>query len=133
MDESVPKHAHGTIESEASRPSSTQMLMDAVMELYDRIVDKDLLIRRINITANKLADEHTVANDDAYEQADFFTDYEAVKKQREKRGSRSGSGTSHAGSYAQYQEKIWKECNSEGDEPAGGSNGQRPKCTDRRT
>ena len=54
------------------------------MELYDRIVDKDLLIRRINITANKLADEHTVANDDAYEQLDFFTDYEAVKKQREK-------------------------------------------------
>ena len=61
-----------------------QMLMDAVMELYDRIVDKDLLIRRINITANKLVDEHTVTNDDAYEQLDFFTDYEAVKEQREK-------------------------------------------------
>ena len=79
----VPKHAHGTINLKR-QTSSTQMLMDAVMELYDRIVDKDLLIRRINITANKLADEHTVANDDAYEQLDFFTDYEAVKKQREK-------------------------------------------------
>lgn len=97
----VPKHAHGTINLKR-QTSSTQMLMDAVMELYDRIVDKDLLIRRINITANKLADEHTVANDDAYEQLDFFTDYEAVKKTKGKRGSRSGSGTSHAGSYAQY-------------------------------
>ena len=79
----VPKHAHGTINLKR-QTSSTQMLMDAVMELYDRIVDKDLLIRRINITANKLVDEHTVANNDAYEQLDFFTDYEAVKKQREK-------------------------------------------------
>lgn len=79
----VPKHAHGTINLKR-QTSSTQMLMDAVMELYDRIVDKDLLIRRINITANKLVDEHTVTNDDAYEQLDFFTDYEAVKKQREK-------------------------------------------------
>ena len=79
----VPKHAHGTINLKR-QTSSTQRLMDAVMELYDRIVDKDLLIRRINITANKLVDEHTVANNDAYEQLDFFTDYEAVKKQREK-------------------------------------------------
>ena len=79
----VPKHAHGTINLKR-QTSSTQMLMDAVMELYDRIVDRDLLIRRINITANKLVDEHTVTNDDAYEQLDFFTDYEAVKKQREK-------------------------------------------------
>ena len=79
----VPKHAHGTINLKR-QTSSTQILMDAVMELYDRIVDKDLLIRRINITANKLVDEHTVTNDDAYEQLDFFTDYEAVKKQREK-------------------------------------------------
>ena len=79
----VPKHAHGTINLKR-QTSSTQILMDAVMELYDRIVDKDLLIRRINITANKLVDEHTVTNDDAYEQLDFFTDYEAVKKQRVK-------------------------------------------------
>ena len=79
----VPKHAHGTINLKR-QTSSTQMLMDAVMELYDRIVNKDLLIRRINITANKLVDEHTVMNDDAYEQLDFFTDYEAVKKQKEK-------------------------------------------------
>ena len=79
----VPKHAHGTINLKR-QTSSTQMLMDAVMELYDRIVNKDLLIRRINITANKLVDEHTVTNDDAYEQLDFFTDYEAVKKQKEK-------------------------------------------------
>ena len=33
------------------------LITDAVMELYDRIVDKNLLIRRINITANRLVDE----------------------------------------------------------------------------
>lgn len=31
--------------------------MDAAMELYDRIVDKNLLVRRINVTANHLIDE----------------------------------------------------------------------------
>ena len=55
------------------------------MELYDKIVNKKLLIRRINIVANKLVDEHSVKNANKYEQLDLFTDYEILKKQREKK------------------------------------------------
>ena len=52
------------------------------MELYDRIVDKNLLIRRINITANKLVDEIFSKEEETYEQLDLFTDY-TVKEQEQ--------------------------------------------------
>ena len=53
------------------------------MELYDKIVNKKLLIRRINITANRLVDESSVKKEEVYEQLDLFTDYEAQRKKRE--------------------------------------------------
>ena len=46
----IPKHAHGTINLERYT-SSTKQIMDAAGELFDRITDKSLLIRRLNITA----------------------------------------------------------------------------------
>lgn len=63
----VPKHAHGTTNLKR-QTSSTMLITDAVMELYDRIVDKNLLIRRINITANKLVDESFSKEEETYEQ-----------------------------------------------------------------
>lgn len=79
----VPKHAHGT--ANLDRPtSSTKQIMDAVLNLYDNIVNPDLLVRRINLTANRLVKEETVAEKDAYEQLTLFTDYEALQKEREK-------------------------------------------------
>ena len=59
------------------------MITDAVIELYDRIVDRNLLVRRINITANRLVDESSVEREEVYEQLDFFTDYEAQRKKQE--------------------------------------------------
>lgn len=81
----IPKHAHGTTNLKR-QTSSTQMIMDAVMELYDRIVDKNLLIRRITITANKLIDERFAKQPDAYEQMDLFTDYKELERTRKKEG-----------------------------------------------
>ena len=52
----IPKHAHGTANLDR-QTSSTKLIMDAVMELYDRIVNPDLLVRRINLTACKVVDE----------------------------------------------------------------------------
>ena len=78
----VPKHAHGTTNLKR-KTSSTMLITDAVMELYDRIVDKNLLIRRINITANKLVDESSVKKEEVYEQLDLFADYEAQRKKQE--------------------------------------------------
>lgn len=78
----VPKHAHGTANLE-KKTSSTRLIINAVMDLYDRIVDEYLLVRRITITANKLVDESSVKQEDEYQQLDLFTDYEVQKKQAE--------------------------------------------------
>lgn len=77
----IPKHAHGTGNLD-KHSSSTKLIMKAVMELYDRIVDKKLLIRRINITANHVIDEASMPKPAAFEQLDLFTDYEAVRERQ---------------------------------------------------
>ena len=77
----VPKHAHGTANLE-KKTSSTRLITNAVMDLYDRVVDENLLVRRITITANKLVDEKSVKQEDEYQQLDLFTDYEAQRKKQ---------------------------------------------------
>ena len=79
----VPKHAHGTVNLK-SGTSSTKEIMEAVLGLYDRIVDHDLLVRRITITANRVVAETLVKGKNAYEQLDLFTDYAALQNQRQK-------------------------------------------------
>lgn len=78
----VPKSAHGTTNL-GRQTSSTKLLLDAVTELYERIVDKNLLIRRVNITANHVVDEATVQGTVNFEQLDLFTDYTAVQAKKE--------------------------------------------------
>ena len=79
----VPKHAHGT--ENLGRPTaSTKRIMQAVLTLYDRIIDKDLLIRRIYLTANRLIPEGSWQPPAACEQLDLFTDYTALRQQRER-------------------------------------------------
>lgn len=79
----VPKHAHGTANLE-QMTSSTRLIMDAVTALYERIVDKKMLVRRINVTANHLIDESTAQEkgQDSFIQMDLFTDYEDLEKQK---------------------------------------------------
>ena len=75
----VPKHAHGT--ANLDRPtSSARLISDAVMELFDRITDPALLVRRINLTANHVTDEDTASRNPVPVQYDLFTDYEAVER-----------------------------------------------------
>ena len=45
------------------------------MELYERIINKDLLVRRINVTANNVKNILELKNQKFYEQIDLFTDY----------------------------------------------------------
>ena len=79
----VPKHAHGTFNFD--RPtSSSRQIMDGATQLFDRCVNADLLVRRMNITANHVVPEASVvAKDQAPQQLDLFTDYEALEKQRQ--------------------------------------------------
>ena len=53
------------------------------MNLYDRIVDKNLLVRRINVVANRLVDEGSVQEEENYEQMNLFTDYGEVGARKE--------------------------------------------------
>ncbi len=77
----IPKHAHGTKNLDFQTASS-QFIVDASLKLYDSIVDKSLLIRRIHITATHLADETECSKAVSYEQLDLFTDYAALEKKR---------------------------------------------------
>lgn len=77
----IPKHAHGT-GNLGKYTSSTREILQAVSELYDRIVDPDLLIRRLNIVANHVIDEAAVPAEPVTEQLDLFTDYEARDRQQ---------------------------------------------------
>ena len=78
----VPKAAHGSINLDAPT-SSTRRITEAVMELYDRIVDRNLLVRRMYVVANRVMDENSVKAKTQPEQLELFTDYEALEKERE--------------------------------------------------
>lgn len=77
----VPKHAHGTV-SLGRRTSSSQLITDAVTQLYDRIVNPALLIRRVTIAAGRLTDEADAPESGQYEQPDLFTDYAALEREQ---------------------------------------------------
>jgi len=83
----VPKHAHGTANL-GCPTSSAQTIMAAVMELYGRIINPALLIRRVYVAANHVADENQAVGKGSYEQLDLFTDYEALEREREKEARR---------------------------------------------
>ena len=79
----VPKHAHGTFNFEKPT-SSSRLIMDGATDIFDRCVNPDLLIRRLNLTTNHVVSEASVsAQNNAPRQLDLFTDYEALEKQRQ--------------------------------------------------
>ena len=78
----IPKHAHGTANLEEYTASSKR-ITNAILELFDRIVDKNLLIRRMYLTANRVTGESSIPRQPAMEQLDLFTDYEAARAKKE--------------------------------------------------
>lgn len=78
----VPAHAHGTVNLKCAT-SSTQIIMEAVVELYERIVNPALSVRRVTVTANRLTDEAAAMQAEKYEQMELFTDYVALAQERE--------------------------------------------------
>ncbi len=77
----IPKHAHGTINL-TEQTSSTKMIIEAVSKLYDRIVNPILLVRRVNIVANRVIPESEKKETDSFEQLDLFTDYATLERER---------------------------------------------------
>ena len=77
----IPKHAHGTANLE-EYTSSTKRIVTAALELFDRIIDRNLLVRRFYLTATRISEEASAPDKKAFEQMDFFTDYTAVQEQQ---------------------------------------------------
>ena len=78
----VPKHAHGTANLDKFT-SSTRQIMKAVASLYDRIVNPNLLIRRLTLTTNHVISEESARTTNSTPiQLDLFTDYEALEAQQ---------------------------------------------------
>ena len=78
----VPKHAHGTI-TLPCHTSSTKIIMEAMEDLFDRIINQNLLVRRINIVAARVIPESEVSDKQTFEQLNLFTDYAAIERERE--------------------------------------------------
>ncbi len=93
----VPKHGHGT----ANLPvytASTRIITEAMMELYDRITNPALLVRRITINACRVLPEESQKS--AYQQLDLFSDPEQEQKkqavlEKEKRRQKAVIGIKH--------------------------------------
>lgn len=79
----IPKHAHGTANLK-EKTSSISIIMDAVMELYDRIMDPALLTRRMSVVAANVVDESEAEaqKKETYEQLTLFTDIEAEEERK---------------------------------------------------
>ncbi len=80
----TPKHAHGTMNLD-NYTSSTKIIINAAMKLYDRIINKNLLIRRINVVANHVINEKDIKIETVPEQLDIFTDYAELEKQKKEK------------------------------------------------
>ena len=75
----VPKSAHGSVNI-GRFTASTRLLTKSAVELYDRITDRLLMVRRIGITAGNTIFETDIPTGPSYEQLDLFTDYEALEE-----------------------------------------------------
>ncbi len=80
----IPKHAHGT-ENMPKYTSSTNQLVDAALRLFDRIINKDLNVRRVAVTVCKLLpeDEAKQLESGKTEQLSFFDNPDELQERRE--------------------------------------------------
>ena len=77
----TPKHSHGTIRLD-HKTSSTKLIMKSVMDLYRKIVNPILLVRRVNVTFCNVVNESFEEKKPIGEQMDLFTDYVELDKKR---------------------------------------------------
>ena len=78
----VPKHAHGTVNFK-KMTSSTEEITNGVLDLFDRIINPLLLVRRINISANHLEFESNIKDEETFVQLDIFNVNKQLTKEEE--------------------------------------------------
>lgn len=85
----IPKPSHGTINLKNNTLSSSKIVTSAV-ELYNRLINHDLLIRRLNLTATHLINKNEIKDNSQYEQislfsSDNFEENDSVKEREDER------------------------------------------------
>ena len=85
----TPKSAHGTVNL-SEMTSSTILMLEDMMELFERITDPNLSVRRVTISVNHLILEQAYQKEPAYEQLNFF-DSQREKQQMEEQFRRERS------------------------------------------
>ena len=73
----IPKHSTGRISLD-HYSSSFDILFKNIMILFERIIDKNLLVRRVSINLNNVANENITKREIHYEQFDIFSNSEDV-------------------------------------------------------
>ena len=63
--------------------SSTKIIIDSTIQLYEKIINKELLVRRVNVTANNVINIKDTENKKPFEQIDLFTDYKQKEKEQQ--------------------------------------------------
>ena len=77
----VPKHSQGTVNLD--KPTfSAKKITEAVCELYRRIANPLLLVRRLNISVNRVIPEESLCDACQAEQLELFTDYEVLGRRQ---------------------------------------------------
>ena len=101
----VPKSAHGSTNFKPHTSSTTE-ITNATIALYDKIINPDLQVRRINISANNLICETERSQSEASEQLNFFTDYKAIDQKREEDEKRYKKEKSRQNAVIDIQKKY---------------------------
>jgi len=102
----LPKHAHGTGNLD-HWTAATSSVMRVMLELYDSIVNKDFLIRRVNVVACNLIYEEDIPKEEP-EQLSLFVDYEALEKQREEQKAAEAKERSLQKTTIELQDRFGK-------------------------
>ena len=80
----TPKHSHGS-ENINIHSSSVSLISSSALKLFSRIVNRNLTVRRINITACKIIPVNMIPCEKSEEQLDFFTDYDKINDEKIRR------------------------------------------------
>ena len=78
----APKAVHGS-QNLGRQTASTKCIVGAVRDIYDRIVDPDLLVRRFSIAVMHVVPENEASAEETPVQMDLFTDYEALEREKQ--------------------------------------------------
>lgn len=83
----VPKHAHGTANLK-NFTSSSSIISKTATELYDRIVDHNLMIRRLSLTTNHVINEKQAKTKATSVELDLFTENEQNDRETQEENDR---------------------------------------------